>query len=285
MSARAEAIRIPRPSLPPYAYWHLLSLDAPTVAVVWCCAFAAFAGVSLPLYVPLALAIATWMLYVADRLLDVRQSRSTEILRDRHWFHDRHATLFLAGLAIAALLLTWIVARDLPHNVRGGELVLGGVVLIYFGAIHFPLSRLAVLRQAPLKEIVVGIIFSFAVAIPTWASVRSIDLIVAVLGFAALCAINCLAIEIVEQPARNLWTMLGVCSKSLLLLATLSFGSAALLSSTGQRFVFLSIALSALLLFSLCRLRNRMSSRTFRIAADAALLTPMLFAPWHWMHR
>jgi len=38
--------------------------------------------------------------------------------------------------------------------------------------------------------------------------------------------------------------------------------------------------LSASLLAVLCRIRNRMLPLTFRVAADAVLLTPILFVPW-----
>ncbi|MEI4861391.1 hypothetical protein Q8G41_27770, partial [Klebsiella pneumoniae] len=44
--------------------WHLASLDAPTVAVVWALSFAWAAGVHLTPWTPLLLASGTWSVYV-----------------------------------------------------------------------------------------------------------------------------------------------------------------------------------------------------------------------------
>jgi hypothetical protein len=286
MSAHAEAIRASLPRAPIYAYWHLLSLDAPTVAVVWCCAFAASAGVRPPLYAPVALAIATWMLYVADRLLDVRHARATEQLRDRHWFHGRHATALLAGLAIAALALGWIVARDLSRGVLRHELLLGAAVVIYFAAIHFPIRRFAALHRIPSKEAIVGVIFALAVAIPAWTlAMDSTGLFAAVVGFAALCGLNCLVIETMEHSSAKRSQLPAGSEKLLLILAAGALALVAFRWRSAQNLLLLSISISSLLLFALCRLRHRISSLAFRIAADAALLTPILFAPWLWMRR
>ena len=51
-------------------YWHLLSLDAPTVAGLWCWAFGRAVRLHLSPRLPVALALGTWLFYVADRLLD-----------------------------------------------------------------------------------------------------------------------------------------------------------------------------------------------------------------------
>jgi hypothetical protein len=70
-----------------------------------------------------------------------------------------------------------------------------------------------------------------------------------------------------------------------LLLVLAACSSASFHLAADQRFLVLSISISAALLFVLCRIRHRISSLGFRVAADAALLTPILFAPWLWMHR
>jgi hypothetical protein len=54
--------------------WHLMSLDAPTVAVIWSLSFAWAAGVHLPRWIPVLLALGTWAVYVGDRLLDTRSA-------------------------------------------------------------------------------------------------------------------------------------------------------------------------------------------------------------------
>lgn len=77
----------------PVRLWHLLSLDAPTVAAAWSLGFAKAAGVRLPAWVPLLLALVTWVVYIGDRLLDARTALRTEQvhqLRQRHLFHWQH---------------------------------------------------------------------------------------------------------------------------------------------------------------------------------------------------
>lgn len=55
-----------------FRLWHLSSLDAPTVAIVWSLAFAWTANVRLPWWVLVLLPLGVWTVYVADRLLDAR---------------------------------------------------------------------------------------------------------------------------------------------------------------------------------------------------------------------
>jgi len=284
MSAHAEAIRASATRAPLYAYWHLSSLDAPTVAVVWSCAFAASASVKLPLYAPLALALVTWTIYVGDRLLDVRRAQRggcPGALRDRHWFHARHAPALLAGLGAAALTLAWVVVRGLSDGIIRRELFLAAFVIVYFAAIHLPVSRLAALRQSPSKEAIVGLIFSFAVAIPAATfALHPADQLIPALCFAALCGLNCLAIESAEGPDSDRADSMMQCELFLVVLAMVSLGLALSRLASSPPFLFLSIAFSASLLAVLCRIRNRMLPLTFRVAADAVLLTPILFVPW-----
>jgi hypothetical protein len=287
MSAHVEAIRVSVPRAPLYAYWHLLSLDAPTVAFVWCVAFAASAGVSLPLFIPAALAVATWILYVADRLLDARrggQGERAANLRERHWFHARHRSFLVAGLGGGAVFLIWIVARELPRAMLQREAILGAVVLFYFAAIHLPIRRLAVLLRIPLKEAIVGIIFAIAVAIPAW-TLAPRQVFASIAGFALLCGLNCLVIETVERLQKDSGASIAVCEGLLLALSAATAALAAFNWFARERPLLICITISALLLFLLCRLRARFVPIAFRVAADAALLTPVLLAPWLWTHR
>ena len=75
-AARPTLSLVPKPELSPrhspLALWHLLSLDAPSVATVWTIAIAHAAGVDLPWTSAAAMFIAVWILYAADRLLDAR---------------------------------------------------------------------------------------------------------------------------------------------------------------------------------------------------------------------
>ena len=64
--------------------------------VVWSLAFASVAKIYLPVWVPVLLALATWSIYIGDRLLDARRALRTgalHSLRERHFFHWRHRRL------------------------------------------------------------------------------------------------------------------------------------------------------------------------------------------------
>src|ERR1700679_1878644 len=99
----------------PIALWHLLSLDAPTVAALWTWFIARANHIHLPPSSILAMAVAVWMLYAADRLMDARlmdtrlmdtrqmntslhKPAPSEELEARHYFHHRHRTAFLTGI-------------------------------------------------------------------------------------------------------------------------------------------------------------------------------------------
>ena len=88
------------PTHSPLALWHLLSLDAPTVAALWTWFIARANHLQLPLSATVAMGLAVWMLYAADRLLDA-QSTHHDPLEARHLFHHRHHTAFLIGIFAA----------------------------------------------------------------------------------------------------------------------------------------------------------------------------------------
>jgi hypothetical protein len=276
MAAHVEAIRSARTyasSRPLLAYWHLLSLDAATVAVVWCVAFARAAGVHLPATSPLALGAIAWILYVSDRLLDVRRGEWLR-LRERHWVHARHRRWLVAPLVAAAFFLTWVVVRQMPAAVLRADCVLGCAALLYFARVHlgphFALPPLA----APWKELTVGTIFALAVAIPALAcSLHPWALALPVAEFAALCFLNCLLIEEAETSTDSQWTAAALVALALLCFLTLLLPGA-------ERWLPPCIGGSAGGLRLLGSYRRRLSPLNFRIAADAALLTPLLLLPW-----
>ncbi len=284
----------------PLALWHLASLDAPTVAVVWSLAFAWAGHVRLPSWIPALLALAGWAVYVADRLLDTRAAlRSGRVgnLRERHCFHHRHRRL-LAPLAIAAAIAACaIVVTLMPVAARERNSVLAVAALAYFTRVHAAPGRFHSSghpRLAPLlkKELLVGLLFTAACTLPTFT--RALDQAHAALGslaavsayFAVLAWLNCHAIDrweaCVEQPGESQILMPAglLAIGGLLLAAFASHGQhrLAALAATG--------AVSALLLALLDRLRNRLTPLALRAAADLVLLTPLvLLMPLALMRR
>ena len=278
-----------------FRWWHLLSLDAPTVAALWSWSFARAMHIRLPWSAPLLLALGTWLIYVADRILDGLPGGAPGQLRERHFFYARHRAGALAAGALAGLALLWLILTRMNPAARREDVLLFGAALVYFCLIHIwaPQSPAGIERWFP-KEIAVAVVFASAVAVPTWSRLpdHRILLIPSVALFSLLCWFNCVAIDKWEQPsssharASNLaqphlttrWTQrhlpLVACGIALLdaLAAASSIFSAAPVALIS---LYLACMVSALLFLAFDR--SRLDSFDLRIAADAALLTPLLF--------
>ncbi len=290
---------------PVWVWWHLLSLDAATVAVIWCWFLAAAFHLHLSECALPTLALGTWCVYVADRLLDGWLSRDTATLRDRHWFYLRHRGGFLIAWFAAAVPLAYLIFFRVQPRVRTDDIILFLIGVAYFLLIHGRRSESSILRtfaQWLPKELAVGFLFAIAAAVPVWsrlAAGRGI-LLAAVFMLGAACWLNCVAIqtwedseaanEIVhsilsgaqhanpEQAAGSLTTYLGDhLTAFAVAVGTVSFTLAALSAATPVAPLFISTALSALLFLGLIRYKRRFSTLSLRIAADAALLTPLIF--------
>jgi hypothetical protein len=260
-------------------WWHLLSLDAPTVAALWAWFFARAMHLRIPLFAPLLLALGTWLLYVADRILD--GLRQGELLRERHHFHARHRTAFLSAASLLAVLLAWsVVTRMRPEAVRDNSWI-GVFAVIYLFAVH---SRPAFTLP---KELAVAILFAAAVAVPAWSrlgggnGLAKEQLAPAVVCFAGLCWINCVGIEKWEADVSSTtrWSILHL-RLIVTMIALFSLAAALLAPSHGLMIVYLAALLSSGLLFVLDTRSSHLPPLHLRIAADAALLTPLALFPF-----
>jgi hypothetical protein len=274
-------------------WWHLLSLDAPTVAALWSWSMARAVRVELPWSAPVLLALGTWLIYVADRILDgVHNGVQPGRLRERHFFYVRFRRRFLIAGAIGGVILLWLIATRMGATARTEDTLLFLVAVAYFCVIHLcgPESE----RWFP-KEIAVGLVFAAAVAVPAWSRLaghRSALVPVAAL-FAGLCWLNCVAIEKWERPAiQPAWTQpawtaghfttrwaqknLPSVSGGIALIAAAAFALSTLhRAPIPMTALYLACEISAGLFVVLDR--SRLGSVRLRIAADAALLTPLLF--------
>jgi hypothetical protein len=272
------------------------------VAALWSWSLAHALGVHLPLSSPLLLALGTWLIYVSDRILDGLLARSSDSLRERHFFYARHRLAFLIAAIPAGLLLLWLIVERMNPAARHEDIAVFGAALIYFAVIHThgPTAE----RWLP-KELAVGVVFAIATAVPAWSRLPAegdgfgrLILALLVLFFAATCWLNCVAIEKWERdgdrsPAfetadrrsvphgTTLWAQrhFPVMSSGLALAATLAAGAALLAGSpTGAVWILLACAVSGLGLLALDHQRDDLSAFALRIAADAAMLSPLLFA-------
>jgi hypothetical protein len=275
----------------PLAFWHLASLDAPTVAITWSLAFAWAFHLHLPAWVLASLALAVWAVYIGDRLLDAQTALRTgrlHRLRDRHRFHWRHRRVFFPlalGAAVAAAAV--IVALMPPISLERNS-VLAAATLVYFTGVHSPLHRLPLVSgglragiwaRIPSAELLVGILFTSGCVLPVFSRATKAELTPLVgvaLYFGLLASLNCMGIHCWESRNRHspgagiLGHALVLSAAGLLAACWLSGpqpGAAALLTAG---------AASALLLALLDRLRKRLTPLTLRAFADLVLLTPLV---------
>jgi len=305
-----DSIRLPGHHRPtPLSLWHLLSLDAPTVAALWTWFLASLHHIHLPAASILSMFLAVWMLYATDRLLDARlldarildarllgarslfqplesplcaaDPLSTAHLEHRHHFHHRHRPAFLLGILAASAALAALIPR-LPTQSVHLYLILGAFIAGYFTLVHATGSA----HRIP-KEIAVGLFFSAGIFIPTIA--RAPTLRLALLPTAALiallCSLNCLFIYRWEHPLsaplREAPSLIHPVTRAALrylnpLALALACASAFLIFPGPLPW---AISLSALLLLVLDRYPARLHPITLRAAADLALTTPLLFLP------
>lgn len=282
-----------------FEWWHLLSLDAPTVAVLWAWSLARAVDVRLPRSALLLLGLGTWLIYVSDRILDGLHLNGLHPdrlryeghgrLRERHLFYARRRKFFVIASLPAALVLLWIVFSRMVTAAREADTALFALAMLYFCLIH--LRGPAVERWLP-KELVVGAIFAAATAVPAWARLGGDGdgLLPATALFALLCWLNCAAIEkwerkksererVVSSPAHvtTRWAQshLRGISMAVALMAALACALSFYRGwGSGISLLDLACVLSAGL-FPLLDC-TRLSAFHLRIAADLALLTPLL---------
>ncbi|HKO49687.1 MAG TPA: hypothetical protein VJV79_18285 [Polyangiaceae bacterium] len=271
--------------------WHLLSLDAPTVAVTWCAAFLSVVGV--PLTRPSAgwpivfLSLATWLCYVGDRTQDARSTLHDSELRARHrfygswWRSRRNSLIVLVGLATLVCATTGLLGLPAPLLVQYVALTLAS--MLYFAWVHLSRERGA---RVLAKEAAVAVIFALGCILPAWSiassAIRS-QLIPAGLLFTQLCWLNCVAIErwegrgIVGEHAHPSTHWAARHLSALLIASALAAAALAFLRLAVGRPIALApyLACAFLLLAALERWRLRLSVDSLRIFADVALLTPL----------
>jgi hypothetical protein len=255
-----------RASHDPLTRWHLLSLDAPTVAALWV-AFAARGHVSW--VAPIALGVAVWILYAADRLAD--SAYPAEQLQERHRFHASHRRAFLVALVLAACVLCGLLIA-LPHGLRAAWMLLTLPLLGYVATVH-------VLRLRVPKEAMVGVFFAAATFLPSLLERDTAANALSAVLFGVLCWMNCVFIArkecAVERGTSTAWMARHFRSSAA---AFAVVGSAIFAWVPQARAVALAVVLGFVFLLALDA-DERLSALHLRALADAVLLTPLLVWP------
>ncbi|MBS1826841.1 MAG: hypothetical protein JST93_16105 [Acidobacteria bacterium] len=261
------------PQRPPVWLWpNLLGLDAPLVALTWQAFLALAIAVPLRPIGRITLGLTVWIIYLADRLLDVRGAPTTRET-ERHRFHRRHnrllwALLILALCADLAAVFFWLR----PAVFRTGLLPFGAVIL-YMGIVHR--------QRIPIpKELAVALLFTAGTFLIGWTfSEHRLALLPPAAAFLTLCLGNLVAIEMWEW--RELRDSHGKPPHraTILLERTLPWwmGALILIAIASPTPWFLAIAASTVAILMLHRAGARLSLNARRVLVDAALLTPL---PW-----
>ena len=293
--SRPAPIRRPlRPSL--LIYWHLLSLDAPSVACLWTAFIAWSMQVTLPRAELPAMFVAVWILYATDRLLDARplragaQQRAND-LEQRHLFHDQHRRILAPVLAFAALTLAVLLCY-LSAPILHLYVILGCCMVFWLAWVH--VASASQVSERPLhKELAVGIFFAAATHVPVWAhaAISRFEVFFSAILFGVLCTLNCVYLYAWEHPLHGRpprratrWSLprLRALTTGYLLACALS-AAAALRFHAGHHELWrptpdvtipLCCALSASALFLLHRNRKTIAPLRLRAFADFVLLTP-----------
>jgi hypothetical protein len=290
----------------PLVWLTLLSLDAPVVAALWQRLFARSLGVPLSAAVTAVLAMAVWLLYVLDRILDSLSDCGSSAEPPRHRFYRQHWRLFLPPFFAVLIAALWLTLTELDKNTIQSGLVLILAVGVYFFSIHIHPPHAA--SRLP-KELVVAVLFASGTSFPVWQQLRGgrERMLAPLLIFVFLCWLNCAAIEFSEwegfQPrvpgdelpggasgpdelgaaphASTVWIGRNVRRAALAtaLAATLLAASGFLRAAWP---LYAAEALSAMALAMVQSAAGKMPYDLFRIMMDVALFAPALLLPLAW---
>ncbi len=272
----------------PLLWLTVLSLDAPAVAVLWQLLFARSFQARLDASVTILLALVVWLIYVADRGLDVLKAGTEGAEASRHIFYRRHWWAFLPPFCAVLLLAAWMSLTRLDARTFRDGIVVLLAVGVYFLVVHFFSPR----REWLPKEMMVGVLFALGTCFPVWEHMtQGLGLLLAsYLLYTALCWMNCAAIEFEEwnrlrhrrSGSPHPWTIWMGHHFTLLSLLAAAVALCLIASGFGHRGWHLLAAelLSALLFAWIHRKGESLSMDHFRVLVDVALFTPLFFLPF-----
>ena len=271
----------------PWWQWpHLLSLDAPAVAVTWLWWWASRRNVRLPANRFVILGLCVWAIYVADRLADAAGEGVDDWPSDRHLFHAIHRRRLTVALCGALVGLGLLVCSSLPPWQFFGGLGLLGLVTFYYWVIHRAPRAFLTLRLPVSKDSAVGGLFALGTSVFLLGTrgVEMATLLFQATMFGALCFFNCALITVWERRRDGLQketsSLRAVpCMAANLRSVALSLGFISVLAAlTFAKIEPLPVVLSTGALWTLNLHHESIDPGVLRVLADLALLTPWLVA-------
>jgi len=249
----------------PWLWPNLLSLDAPIVALLWQLLFVRCFHGSLGMLPAALLAVAVWLIYVADRTLDAWRGF---IEQPRHEFYRRHwrtvLPIWIAALGTGA----WLAWSRLPEALFFEGAAVASCTGLYLAAVHLA-PRLV--RRANSKESAIAVLFGLGASLAAWPGVQTTSDVLAIALFSGLCWMNCAAIEDFEHGRELRSSVIAAAGLVALIAASLLQNHRPILGAAETA--------GALGLVLLDRTRGRYSAEALRVLADVVLLTQILFLP------
>lgn len=286
-----------RKRIPWWLWPNLLSLDAPLVALGWAWMFSkAWGVVSVPYQLWGVLGVAVWAVYALDRIIDARGAgEENGGLAERHFFHQRHESVFLTGIGLGTLWCFYTVLFTTAQTVLHYGFFVILCALLYF---YLNIRRLRAGESGIAKNCVAGITFAYGASagVHAYSPVLPFgDMVFSseVLLFGALCVVNMTAIDF--------WNLKGdedEDAAAVLNLGALLIGGVAMFiyMSTLQRESFffyedyyheqafykpfaVGVLVGAASLFLLNQARRRIKGEAYRVLVDVAVFSPV-FVFW-----
>ena len=269
----------------PWWLWpNLLSIDAPLVAIAWGWMFAkAWGVVSVPWQLWATLGLVVWMIYVLDRLVDVRLEGPDANLEKRHYFHFQNRKWLFPLMAAVTRWCLYVGLFVLSRTVVMYGLFVIGLAVAYF-AMAMTQSREE--HTGILKNSVAGLTFAYGTAagIHAYSPVVSFGQMIfswEVLLFAGLCAINMTAIDFWELEGEDKED-----ASALLGMGTLMVGGAAMFFSLWaddfNKPFFYAILVGAGGLHVLNRMHAKFDKDGRRLWVDLTIIAPVAVY-WVWV--
>jgi hypothetical protein len=145
LTADLSASEPAHPKRTPWWLWpHVLSLEAPLVALLWQAALAQAHGIRLTPLLNVGLALSCWVVYLLDRTLDRAAVKGARELDAPRLFYHRHRRLVLLGvIPPALLLLAWMALWVIPAGVLWQALSLALLVALYLASWSAQSSRIS----------------------------------------------------------------------------------------------------------------------------------------------
>jgi hypothetical protein len=249
----------------PWLWPNLLSLDAPIVALLWQILFVRCFHGSLGMLPAALLAVAVWLVYVADRTLDAWRG---SIEQPRHEFYRRHWRAVLPVWIIALGAGGWLAWSRLPPPLFVEGAVVASGTGLYLAVVHLAPG---LMRRTGSKESAVAVLFGLGASLAAWPGVQTTSDVLAILLFSGLCWMNCTAIDDWERGRELRPAIIAAAALVALIAAGLLRDHRPILGAAETT--------GALGLVLLDRLRPRYSPEALRVLADVVLLTPILFLP------